>query len=159
MIAVVGHKDLSDGTLELVETELRARLERLTEGTAAFVRAGAGLPLVFGRAARDAGRRLTVLLPVRGAVPAVLPEADRQAVGELLVLAARVRLLDFDPGDRDACVGADECVVGESRTVLAVWDGSRSDGSDATAHLVAFARGRGIPVEVVWPDGASRRST
>ncbi|WP_327267546.1 hypothetical protein OG233_02350 [Streptomyces sp. NBC_01218] len=158
MIAVVGHKDLSGSTLHLVESELRARLERLTESTTACVRAGAGLPLAFGRAARDTGRKLTVLLPAQGSVPAVLPEPDRRAAAELLVLAAQVRLLAFDPGNRDACVGADENLVSESRTVLAVWDGSLSNGSDATAHLVAFARTRGIPVEVVWPDGASRGS-
>ncbi|MFD6421333.1 hypothetical protein [Streptomyces sp. NPDC060198] len=158
MIAVVGHRDLSAHTLELVETELRARLARLTGGAPACVRAGAGLPLASARAAREAGRALTVLLPAQGAVPAVLPEPDRRATGEMLVLAACVRLLAFDPQNRDACVGADETLVGGSRSVLAVWDGSPSDGSDATAHLVAFARTRGIPVEVVWPDGAARGS-
>lgn len=159
MIAVVGHRDLDSGTLELVEAELRARLDCLAEGVAALVRAGAGLPLVFGRAVRAAGRTLTVLLPAQGAVPAVLPERDRRAAGELLVLAEHVRLLAFDPADRDACVGADERVVATSRSVLAVWDGSPSDGRDATAHLVAFARARGIPVDVVWPEGCVRRRT
>ncbi|MFE7427593.1 hypothetical protein ACF1BP_26735 [Streptomyces sp. NPDC014735] len=157
MIAVVGHRDLDSGTLELVEAELRARLDCLAEGAAALVRAGAGLPLVFGRAVRAAGRRLTVLLPAQGAVPAVLPERDRRAAGELLVLAEHVRLLAFDPADRDACVGADERLVATCRSVLAVWDGSPSDGRDATAHLVAFARARGIPVDIVWPDGCVRR--
>ncbi|MEU8625671.1 hypothetical protein [Streptomyces sp. NPDC048669] len=156
MIAVVGHRDLSSTTLELVEAELRARLDRLTEGAATLVRAGAGLPLVFGRVAREAGRKLTVLLPAQDRVPAALPERDRSAVGELLVLAEHVRLLAFDPADRNACVGADERLVEACRTVLAVWDGSPSDGRDATAHLVAFARARGIRVEVVWPDGSLR---
>ncbi|GGY94812.1 hypothetical protein CP967_06895 [Streptomyces nitrosporeus] len=156
MIAVVGHKDLSSSTLELVEAELRVRLERLAQGTAALVRAGAGVPLAFGRAAREAGRKLTVLLPAQGVVPAVLPQHDRPAAGELLVLAEHVRLLAFDPADRDACVSADERLVKECRTVFAVWDGSPSDGRDATAHLVAFARSRGIGVEVVWPEGAAR---
>ncbi|MFI9625982.1 hypothetical protein [Streptomyces sp. NPDC052042] len=157
MIAVVGHRDLDSRTLELVETEIKARLDSLAEGVAALVRVGAGLPLVFGRTVRAAGRKLTVLLPAQGAVPAVLPERDRQAAGELLVLAEDVRLLAFDPADRDACVGADERVVATCRSVLAVWDGSPSDGRDATAHLVAFARARGIHVDVVWPDGCARR--
>ncbi len=156
VIAVIGHRDLGNRTLELVEAELRARLDRLAESAAALVRAGAGLPLVFGRAAREAGRKLTVLLPAQGVVPAVLPERDRSAAGELLVLAEHVRLLPFDPADRNACVGADERLVATCRTVLAVWDGSPSDGRDATAHLVAFARARGIRVEVVWPDGSVR---
>ncbi|MBK3593079.1 MULTISPECIES: hypothetical protein [Streptomyces] len=156
MIAVIGHGGLGDTTLELVEAELRARLQRPAEGAAALVRAGAGLPVVFGRATREAGRKLTVLLPAQGVVPAALPEPDRRAAGELLVLAEQVRLLAFDPADRDACVSADELLVKESRTVFAVWDGSHSDGRDATAHLVAFARTRGIRVEIVWPEGCVR---
>ncbi|WP_405393375.1 hypothetical protein OG596_35735 [Streptomyces sp. NBC_01102] len=156
MIAVVGHRDLSGRTLELVEAELRARLGRLAEGAAALVRAGAGLPLVFGRAARETGRKLTVLLPAQGTLPADLPEPDRRAAGELLVLAEHVQLLGFDPADRDACVSADESLVRASRTVFAVWDGSLSNGRDATAHLVAFARTRGIQVEIGWPEGSVR---
>ncbi|MFH8369544.1 hypothetical protein [Streptomyces sp. NPDC018031] len=156
MIAAVGHADLTADTLELLETELRTRLERLAEGATGLVRGGAGLPLVFGRAMREAGRRLTLLLPARGALPAVLPERDRHAAGELLLLAEQVRLLPFDPADRGDCISTDERIIQSCRRVLVVWDGSPSDGSDATAHLVAFARARGIPVEVLWPAGASR---
>ncbi|KAB1149735.1 hypothetical protein F7R91_02490 [Streptomyces luteolifulvus] len=158
MIVAVGHADLTAATLELVEAELLGRLGRFTEGAAGLVRAGAGLPVVFGRAVRAAGRRLVVLLPTERSVPAVLPEPDRSGAAELLLLAEQVRLLGFDPADRAACIGADERLVAGSLKVLAVWDGSPSDGRDATAHLVAYARSRGIPVEVVWPRGATRET-
>ncbi|MDF3149431.1 MULTISPECIES: hypothetical protein [unclassified Streptomyces] len=158
MIAVVGHADLTLPTLELVQAELKDRLGRLTEGAGGLVRAGAGLPVVFGRAVREAGRRLVVLLPTQRSVPAILPEPDRSAAAELLMLAEHVRLLGFDPADRNACITADERLVAASRKVLAVWDGSPTDGRDATAHLVAYARARGIPLEVVWPKGAARVS-
>lgn len=69
VIAVVGHRDLGNRTLELVEAELRARLDRLAESAAALVRVGAGLPVVFGRVAREAGRKLTVLLLGEGRGP------------------------------------------------------------------------------------------
>ncbi|CAL9425056.1 hypothetical protein [Streptomyces sp. enrichment culture] len=154
-ITAVGHADLTPDTLALVESALRRRLERLVRGPA-VVRSGAGAALAFGRAARAAGRRLVVAIPSRCGVPALPPPRDRMATGELLTLADRVRLLDYDPADRDACVCADERMVADSRLLLAVWDGSRSDGRDATAHLVAYARGRGVPVEVVWPHGAAR---
>jgi hypothetical protein len=55
--------------------------------------------------------------------------------------------------DRNACVSADERLVECCRQLLADWDGSPSPGRDATAHLVAFARTCGIPVEVLWPQG------
>jgi hypothetical protein len=158
VIVAVGHADLTAPALELVQTALRDHLDRLGEGAAGLVRAGAGVPVVFGRAVRAAGRRLVVTLPTQRAVPAVLPEPDRSGAAELLTLAEEVRLLGFDPADRDACVSADERLVAACRKVYAVWDGSPSDGTDATAHLVAYARSRGIPVEVVWPAGAARRA-
>ncbi|WP_434095060.1 hypothetical protein [Streptomyces albidoflavus] len=65
-------------------------------------------------------------------------------------------MLPFDPLDRDACVTVDEQLVSGCARALAVWDGSASCGRDATAHMVAYARARGIPVEVVWPAGAAR---
>ncbi|GLP67245.1 hypothetical protein TUSST3_38670 [Streptomyces sp. TUS-ST3] len=156
MITAVGHADLTADTLTLVEVELRARLEQQFAQTSAVVRAGAGVPLAFGRAARAAGRELVVVTPSQGLVPALLPQRDRMPTGELLMLAQQARLLAYDPADRDACVGADERMITGCRQLLAVWDGSPSSGRDATAHLVAYARTHGVPVEVVWPRGAVR---
>ncbi|MFC8427440.1 hypothetical protein [Streptomyces sp. NPDC057253] len=156
MITAVGHADLAADTLTLVEVELRARLEQQFAHRSAVVRAGAGVPLAFGRAARAAGRQLVVVTPTQGLVPALLPQRDRIPTGKLLELAQQARLLAYDPADRDACVGADEQMITGCRQLLAVWDGSPSSGRDATAHLVAYARAHGVPVEVVWPRGALR---
>ncbi|MGX1366853.1 hypothetical protein RKD19_002212 [Streptomyces canus] len=159
MIAAIGHADLTPDTLKLVEAGLRELLARHPGRTPGLVRAGAGVPVAFGRAVRAAGRPLVVVTPTQGLVPALLPKRDRPATGELLTLAQQVRLLAYDPADRDACVVADERLVAECERLLAVWDGSPSSGSDATAHLVAYARGRGVPVEVLWPQGAARGAT
>ncbi|MFJ8112707.1 hypothetical protein [Streptomyces sp. NPDC096132] len=156
MIAVVGHADVTSETLRLLEAELEALLEREPDGRPGVVRAGGGAPTAFARALRQAGRDLVVVIPTRGMVPALLPERDRVPTGELLLLARQVRLLAYDPGDRDACVGADEEIIAGCRRLVAVWDGSPSNGRDATAHLVAYARSRGIPVDVLWPPGATR---
>ena len=155
-IAVVGHADLAPDTLPLVEFALRTRLARWLAPVRAMVRTGAGTPLAFGRAARAAGWPLALVIPTRTGMPAMPPPGDRRATGELLTLADRVRLLAYDPMDRDSCIGADERLVASSRLLLAVWDGSPSNGRDATAHLVTYARARGVPVEIVWPAGATR---
>ncbi|MEW1700951.1 hypothetical protein ACIQCR_19410 [Streptomyces sp. NPDC093249] len=156
MITALGHTDLTADTWELVRAELRKSLEGLPDDTTGLVRAGAGLPLLFGRVIREAGQRLVVLLPERSGVFAGVPPRDRAAHRELLALAEGIRMLPFDPLDRDACVSADEQLVSGCGRLLAVWDGSPSSGRDATAHMVAYARARGIPVEVVWPAGAAR---
>ncbi|MBQ1089272.1 MULTISPECIES: hypothetical protein [Streptomyces] len=155
MIAVVGHPDLSASTLALLEEELCSRLADFAKaGRAGLVRAGKGLPVAFGRAARRAGLALVTVLPSYHGVPAPLAEADRKAAGELLLLSEQVRLVEYEPGDRDACVNADESLLRACGRLLAVWDGSPSNGRDATAHLVAYARSHGIDVEVLWPSGA-----
>nr|WP_307818544.1 DUF834 domain-containing protein [Streptomyces sp. MBT62] len=157
MIAVVGHADLAPWTLALLEDELRARLARCAEaGRTGLVRVGQGLPVAFGRAAQQAGLALVAVVPTLNQVPALLRERDRRAAGELLLLSQQVRLVEYDPADPDACVRADERLLRACARVVAVWDGTTSNGCDSTAHLVAYARSRGIDVEVVWPDGAER---
>lgn len=156
MIAVVGHADVTPESLGLLEAELVALLEGEPDGEPGVVRAGGGAPLAFARALRVAGRDLVVVIPTSGMVPALLPERDRVPTGELLLLAREVRLLTYDPVDRDACVGADEEIIAGCRRLVAVWDGSPSDGRDATAHLVAYARSRGVTVDVLWPAGTTR---
>ncbi|MFC5956217.1 hypothetical protein ACFP51_17590 [Streptomyces pratens] len=142
--------------MESAFQERLEQLERHVEPGPVMVRCGAGAPLAFGRAASASGHRLVVVIPTHNGVPAMPPRHDRMATGELLNLAARARLLSYDPNHRDSCVGADERMIATSGLLLAVWDGSPPNGRDATAHLVTYARARGIPVEVVWPTGAER---
>ncbi|WP_405638968.1 hypothetical protein [Streptomyces sp. NBC_00019] len=157
MIAVVGHPDLTAPTLAMMEEELYWRLaEFVRAGKAGLVRAGQGLPIVFGRAARAAGLALVTVLPSKNGVPEVLDACDRRAAGELLLLSEQVRLLEYDPADRDACIAADESLLRSCGRLLAVWDGSPSNSEDATAHLVAYARACGVDVEVFWPADARR---
>ncbi|MET9366820.1 hypothetical protein [Streptomyces griseoflavus] len=158
-IVVVGHADLAPDSVPLVESALRTRLARRPDrGGMAMVRTGAGTPLVSGRAARASGCPLAVVIPTRAGMPAMPPRHDRMATGELLTLADQVRLVAYDPLDRASCIGADERLVAAGGLLLAVWDGSPSNGRDATAHLVTYARARGVPVEIVWPAGAARQA-
>ncbi|MFD8675693.1 hypothetical protein ACFV1A_21700 [Streptomyces seoulensis] len=84
---------------------------------------------------------------------------DEEAHRELLALAEGIKVLPFDPLDRDACVSADEQLIRGCGRLWAIWDGSPSCGHDATAHMVAYARAHGIPVDVVWPAGAARQAS
>ncbi|WP_422131398.1 hypothetical protein [Streptomyces misionensis] len=157
MIAVVGHHDLTAPTPALLEEELRSRpAGRARAGRAGLVRAGQGLPVACGRAARAAGPALVTVLPARRGLPAHVAEPDRKTAGELL-LSQTVRLVEYDPADRASCITADESLVRSCGRLPAVWDGSPSNGRDATAHLVAYARSHGVDVEVVGPCGAEHR--
>ena len=157
VIGIAGHADLDADTEVLLEAALRKMLEPLAwPGISGLVRARAGAVVVFGRVVRDLGGELTVVLPSLQGVPAPLSVPDREAAGQLLVLATEVRLLDYDPADHGSCVTADEELIRGCERLIGVWDGSPSTSRDATAHLIAFARGCGLPVDVVWPAGATR---
>ncbi|UKY48542.1 hypothetical protein [Streptomyces inhibens] len=160
MIAVAGRTDLTAQTLKLLQDELVGRVKRLAPpGAIVVVRAGRGLPLAAGRTARKAGVPVVAVMPAQESVPAPLPQQDRAAAGELLFLATHVRLLTYAPADRAACLVADERLIASCATLLAVWDGSPAGDLDPTAHLVAYARSRGVSTDVLWAPKYTRRST
>jgi hypothetical protein len=157
MFGVVGHGDLTAESWGLVEAELPAVLRRLEpHGLIGVVRAAAGLPLVFGRAVHRAGGSLVVVVPTVGALPAALPEPDRVAARQLLTMAERARLVEFDPRDPVACAAVDERIIDSCRGLVAVWDGSRAEHWLDVSHLATYAHHRKVLVEVVWPTGARR---
>lgn len=156
MITVVGHGDLTAPTLAMLESELTSRLTACAAADGTLViRAGQGLPVVAGRAAGAAGLAPVTVLPAKAGLPVPLRQGHRP-VEELLKLSQQTRLLEYDPSSRDSCIAADETLIRKCAKILAVWDGSPSTDRDATAHLVAYALGRGVEVEVLWPEGARR---
>ena len=60
------------------------------------------------------------------------------------------------PTDLPTHMAASNLMVDEADELYAVWDGKPARGYGGTADVVAYARGRGTPVRVVWPDGAER---
>jgi len=76
---------------------------------------------------------------------------------DLISRARAVRTLPFRKSDEGAYMAATEEVFDSVDSLIAVWDGNPSRGYSGTADVVVAARERGIPVTVVWPDGACRR--
>jgi hypothetical protein len=95
-----------------------------------------------------------VVVATAGGLPAALPEPDRVAAGQLLMMAEHARLVEFDPRDPVACAALDEWIIDSCRGLVAVWDGSRAEHWLDVAHLATYAHHRKVLVEVVWPTGA-----
>ena len=47
-------------------------------------------------------------------------------------------------------------MVDRSERLVAVWDGKPARGIGGTADIVSYARQKGVPVVVLWPEGATR---
>ena len=53
-------------------------------------------------------------------------------------------------------MAASELMISMVSELLAVWDQQPARGYGGTADVVTRARGRGLRVRVIWPDGAAR---
>lgn len=49
-----------------------------------------------------------------------------------------------------------EILVGLVDELIAVWDRKPARGYGGTADVVAYAKRTGVPVRVLWPEGAGR---
>lgn len=85
-----------------------------------------------------------------------LPAEHHPIYDELLSRASRVIELGHVESDSDAHMDASLRMLDEADELLAVWDGKPARGYGGTADVVAAARKHGMPVTVIWPDGAER---
>jgi hypothetical protein len=111
---------------------------------------------VFARVVLELGGQLDVIIPAADYRERKVKPDNRAEFEALIGQAAKVRVLGFETSNRDAYVAANETVLGDVDALIAVWDGAPPDGKGGTGDTVELARARGIPVTVVWPDGAAR---
>jgi hypothetical protein len=155
-IAVSGHRGLTPDVAALVDHAIRAELA--TEDPDALVGITCladGADQIFARAVLDTGGRLQVVIPAR-AYRDGLPADSHRGYDELLAQAASITRIDRDDSTSDAHLEASIAMLATADRVLAVWDGQPSRAPGGTADVVHHARAHGIPVTVIWPDGAWR---
>jgi hypothetical protein len=156
-VGLIGHADVPEAAMpELQRLMLRALVEWVPADGHAKVRAGAGAPLAFTRAAAQLGVPIELVLPVRQGGTTRVVEGSRGCVAEMMLAARRVETVPVDRDDPGAWASMERAWVGTCGRVLAAWDGAPGDPVDLTADLVAYTRGRGGAVGVVWPEGAAR---
>ncbi|UUU37076.1 hypothetical protein JIX56_22200 [Streptomyces sp. CA-210063] len=159
-IAVTGHLELAEGTVPLVRAAL-GDLLRPYAGDGRLVGVSCiakGADTLFAEAVLAVGGRLVVVVPSRDYRRSTV-EAEHGASYDRLVEAAEeVLVLPYATADRQAYEAANAVLVERADRLVAVWDGAPPTGKGGgTADAVLEARAAGIPVDVVWPDGAARR--
>jgi hypothetical protein len=99
--------------------------------------------------------RVEVVVPASGyrdGLPAWhLPTYDR-----LLRQAREVHSTGLSESDSYAHMAGSEILVGLADRLIGVWDGKPARGYGGTADVVAYAKRNGVPVDVLWPEGATR---
>ena len=154
-LGVTGHIHLTADTVDLIRREFSTRLRRYGTGLVGVSCLAPGADTIFASAVLAAGGRLVVVLPARKYRDRGVPAEALDVFDGLLARAESVQVMSYEEPAADAYRAANEAVLGEIGRLFAVWDGGVG-GPGSTADAVNSARGRGIPVDIVWPPGARR---
>jgi hypothetical protein len=156
-VAVTGHRGLPAATEELVDHSIRDQLARdgTGPGLVGISCLADGADQIFARAVLDAGGHLEVIVPAARYRDG-LPDAAHAGYDYLLSRAGRVDRLDYTKSTEQSHMAASQAMLAQADRLYAVWDGQPARGYGGTADVVSEANQRGIPVTVIWPDGATR---
>ena len=156
-IGITGHSNLTAETMLLVGDGIQGVLADYPVddlvGVSCLAR---GADQVFARVVLDAGGRLEVVLPAADYRERKVKPDNAAEFDDLIGRASRVHTMPFSVSNREAYMAASEHVLEGVDALVAVWDGGPSGGQGGTADVIAAARGRGLPVTVVWPEHAAR---
>ncbi|MDX3522630.1 hypothetical protein [Streptomyces scabiei] len=159
-IAVTGHLDLTDGTVPLVRAALDTLLGPYAVGgrLVGVSCVAKGADTLFAEAVLALGGRLVVVTPSRDYRRNTVEAEHGASYDRLVEAAAEVVALPYETAGRQAYEAANAVLVERADRLVAVWDGAPPTGNGGgTADAVLDARAAGVPVDVVWPDGAARR--
>ncbi|CAL9531461.1 hypothetical protein SUDANB178_04015 [Streptomyces sp. enrichment culture] len=160
-IAVTGHMDTED-TIPLVRAALDDLLKPYADGgdLVGISCIAKGADSLFAEAVLRADGRLAVVIPSRDYRREKVKADHANLFDRLAEAADEVVVLPNDTADRHAYEAANAVLLKRADRLVAVWDGKPPSGKGGgTADTVLEARAAGIPVIVVWPAGAARRST
>jgi hypothetical protein len=156
-IAISGHRGLPAATERLVDQAIRDQLahDAVGDHLVGLSNLADGADQIFARAVIDAGGQLEVIVPAARYRDG-LPESAHAGYDALLSDAAQVDRLGYIESTEQAHMAASQAMLARADQLYAVWDGQPARGYGGTADVVANAKKRGIPVTVIWPEGASR---
>lgn len=156
-IGITGHMNLTPETVELVRAGISEALQaHRGEDLVGLSCLAAGADTIFAQAILDAGAKLTVVVSSADYRDKKVSSEDQPSYDLLLSQATEVVTMPFETGGREAYAAANEYILTSIGHLFAVWDGQLPAAKGGTADAVSQAQKRGIPVEIVWPAGATR---
>jgi hypothetical protein len=155
-IGGIGHRGLPSASAKLIEAELYRKLVELArDGLTGVACLADGADQIFARSTLAVGGELEVVVPATRYREG-LPENARAEYDRLLEKASHVHHLQYQESTEQAHLAAGQTIVDQVDRLLAVWDGRPARGVGGTADVVEYARLSRVPVDIVWPSGASR---
>jgi hypothetical protein len=157
-IGITGHSSLSEPSIELITDALRTTLAAFQASELVGLTCLAkGADQIFARIVLELGGTVEVVLPAADYRDRKVKPDNAVEFDDLISRAASVHTMPMPKSNREAYVAASDHVMAHADEMIAVWDGAPPDRTGGTGDVVRLARERGVPVTIVWPDGASRR--
>ena len=156
-IGITGHTNLVPDCIPAVQAALTDVLDGLDRPLVGVTCLAPGADQIFARAILDLGGQVEVVLPALDYRDRLKPH-QVAAYDELRAAATVVSVLPHMTSGRLAYVAANERMLASVEILIAVWDGIPAQGRGGTADVVEQARSEGVPIEVVWPPEARRKS-
>ncbi|MGI5208740.1 hypothetical protein ACQEU6_45140 [Spirillospora sp. CA-108201] len=153
-IAISGHRGMPTDSERVVDAAIRQLLASQQDVTGLSCLAD-GPDQLFARAVLDQGGAIEAVIPAHGYREG-LPQGAHSEYDRLLSQAVEVHRLDFTESNSEAHMAASALMIDLADELWAVWDGLPARGYGGTADVVAYARERRIPLQLIWPDGARR---
>lgn len=154
-IAVSGHRGLLAHTVRLVDKAIRTALLPHAPDVIGSSSLADGADQIFARAVSDLGGKIEAVIPA-SRYREGLPEDSHAEYDDLLAHSVVVHRLPFTESTSESHMAASKFMIDHADELYAVWDGQPARGYGGTADVVAYARERGTPVVVIWPEGAQR---
>lgn len=159
-IAVTGHMDLTEASVPLVRDALRETLKPyVSAGLIGVSCIAKGSDSVFAEVVLELGGGLVAIIPSRDYRENKVRSDHEETFDRLVAGADQVIVLDHETANRAAYEEANSALLQRAERLVAVWNGEPPSGKGGgTADTVLEAHAIGVPVDVVWPDGALRRT-
>ncbi len=158
-IAVTGHMDLTDASISLVRDALRETLRPYADDLTGVSCIAQGSDSLFAEVVLELGGRLVAIIPSKDYRQKKVKPDHEETFDRLIAAAAEVVVLDHTTANRSAYEDANRTLLRRADRLVAVWNSEPPSGKGGgTADTALEARDAGLPVDVVWPDGAARRA-
>ncbi|MBL7622671.1 hypothetical protein [Frankia sp. AgB1.9] len=113
---------------------------------------------IFAEAVLELGGDFAIIVPAADYRQRQVTDDHADLFDSLVDRATCVRVMPHDESNRAAYASANETLVNSIDLLFAVWDGRAPVDRGGTAAVVEYARSTGTHVEIIWPQGAQRRS-
>jgi hypothetical protein len=155
-LGITGHRGLPDETERLVRAALNEQVRQHSpDGLVGISCIADGPDSWFVEAVLEHGGQIEVVVPASGYRDG-LPASHHGTYDRLMAQAREVHSTGLSESDSEAHMAGSEVLVGLADRLVAVWDGKPARGYGGTADVVAYAKQQGVPVDVLWPEGATR---